>query len=417
MILKIDINKIEGALAGSIIGDVLGWPQERPDKRIDKSKNNESRYSFKKWSRKGGSRFNAYVEAILPGEYSDDSQLMLATARSLLKGNLWSRHFVGQELPLWLLYERGAGRTISQAAKTWADGTAPWGENSKMRESYFQSGANGAVMRVLPHALLPQLSDDEILDQVMLNSISTHGHPRAILSALVYVLAARYLLLKNSKLEYGELISYLLDSKNIWSKIRPWQNTFDEWISTANKFHNFRYEDLWQSTVKEILDGLVLCQHTLNEGALASTKDFLEHIGALHRSTNGSGVVAMLASVYIFSSFTNNQHAGMLELAFAHGADTDTLASLTGGLFGCFWGRQWIHPEWLEYQDTKYIKFLAQEISNVSFDKPSQTDINISRWRDKNNDDVIRQLLNRGQGDSIQLGPLGISTILEKYEF
>jgi len=415
MILNIDINKIEGALSGSIIGDALGWPQERPDKRIDKPSKNDSRYSFRKWTRRGGSRFNAYVEELLPGEYSDDSQLMLATARSLLKGNLWSRYLVAQELPLWLLYERGAGRTISQAAESWEKGIVPWKENSKILELYFKSGANGAVMRVLPHALLPDLTEDEILDQVMLNSVLTHGHPRAILSALVYILAARYLVTKSSRLDYGELITYLLDSKNIWSSIRPWQNTYDDWIRSANIFYKSKYEELWKSTVEEIIHGLKICKETLDEGALASTGNFLKDIGALDYSTNGSGVVALLASVYVFSHYTNNQHTGMLEVAFAKGADTDTLASLTGALFGCFWGKQWIHPDWTVFQDVQYVKTLSQGLVTVKFDRKVQSDINIPRWNEKNNEVTIQKLLQSDIGNSINLGPLGNSSIIDKY--
>ncbi|NUN10334.1 MAG: N-6 DNA methylase [Ignavibacteriaceae bacterium] len=107
----------------------------------------------------------------------------------------------------------------------------------------------------------------------------------------------------------------------------------------------------------------------------------------------------------------------MLELAFARGADTDTLASLTGALFGCFWGKQWIHPEWTEFQDAEYVKVLAQGLANVKFDRKIQSEINIPRWNAKNNEETIQNLLQSNKGGSINLGTFGNSSILDKYQY
>lgn len=418
--MKIDADRIEGAIASAIIGDVLGWPQERPDKRIkgkteDTKKNERSRFTFKKWYRRSGTRFNAYVEEINAGEYSDDSQLLLMTARSILKGASWSRYLAAQEMPLWLLYERGGGNTVLAAARSWAEGIAPWSVKNKDREQYFRSGANGAIMRILPHALL-DVTDGEMLNQVMLNSALTHGHPRAILSSLVYALGAKFLLLKENKLEYGELITFLMDQKGLWSEIRPWPKTFNEWMEGAQNYYDGKYEEIWDKTIKEIELGLTLCEETLQEGALASTREFLNKIGALDKDTSGSGIVALLSSVYVFSYYVNNYHAGLLELAFADGADTDTLSSLTAGLFGCFWGKQWLHAEWFDYQDSQYVKKLAGELSQIFIrDTTIENGNDFVRWTMNKNNEVIEKLLRSKVGDSLNLGILGDAEIIKMY--
>ena len=193
---KINQNRIYGSLAGAIIGDALGWPQERIKKRLEYNPSASSKIHLKSWKRSAGNRFNSYEQTIGAGEYSDDTQLILITARSLLKGNDWSKYFAGYELPLWLMYERGAGKTLLEAANGWKKFLAPWNEKSKFTKAYYGSGANGAAMRVLPHSLLPDLSLEDLLGQVTLNSIITHGHPRAILGALLYSSAVRYLIAK-----------------------------------------------------------------------------------------------------------------------------------------------------------------------------------------------------------------------------
>src|SRR5215471_15049583 len=64
------------------------------------------------------------------GEYSDDTQLLLATTRSLLYGEQWAKYLSHYELPLWLLYERGGGGATKRAAAAWQRNVTPWGEEN-----------------------------------------------------------------------------------------------------------------------------------------------------------------------------------------------------------------------------------------------------------------------------------------------
>lgn len=66
---------------------------------------------------------------------------------------------------------------------------------------------------------------------------------------------------------------------------------------------------------------------------------------------NGAGDVAALAAIYLSSRYANNPSLGIKIPAFSYGADTDTIASMTGGLLGMLSGTSWIPIEWQIVQD------------------------------------------------------------------
>ena len=114
-------KRTQGSLIASSIGDALGWPNE--ERSGNQSKLKDSNNRFVSWDRKNKAPF-WHVETIKAGEYSDDTQLMLAIARSLLTSD-WKYHFTKKEYPFWLNYERGAGRAVLKAAASWEKGEKP----------------------------------------------------------------------------------------------------------------------------------------------------------------------------------------------------------------------------------------------------------------------------------------------------
>ena len=149
------VAKAEGAFLALAAGDALGWPQEMRGSIRGNPANMSAHVEFKEWTRRGGGRFQPYEEVIHPGDYSDDTQLTLAVARSRTShGSAWWNAFTRAELPLWTLYERGGGGATKRAANEWASGRAPWKSHrhDSVRQ-YFAAGGNGVAMRVLPHAL------------------------------------------------------------------------------------------------------------------------------------------------------------------------------------------------------------------------------------------------------------------------
>src|SRR5690606_23926148 len=92
-------EKCKGAMLASAIGDALGWPNElKASNTIKKTRANDR---FVEWTRRSGGRYWLHNEKILPGEYSDDTQMILAVARSIITGN-WESTLAFKEIPFWL---------------------------------------------------------------------------------------------------------------------------------------------------------------------------------------------------------------------------------------------------------------------------------------------------------------------------
>lgn len=103
----LNLERVTSAYLGAAVGDALGWPFEGRA-RILPSKG-EWKGAFLTWEKKSGSRFHPYQEQVGAGEYSDDTQLILALTRSRLKTKKWWIDFAQTELPFWTCYERGGG--------------------------------------------------------------------------------------------------------------------------------------------------------------------------------------------------------------------------------------------------------------------------------------------------------------------
>ena len=112
-------TKYKGSIKLSAIGDALGWITEFEKNTLSlKEKFGTERIDkFYSWKKPVGGRFYGFIDNINAGSYSDDTQLLLAVARSIKKdGSLDHNYFAKIELPNWLDYARGGGRTVKTAA-------------------------------------------------------------------------------------------------------------------------------------------------------------------------------------------------------------------------------------------------------------------------------------------------------------
>lgn len=355
----VDISKHEkaqGALLASAIGDALGWPYEFNSGNQSRCNNQDDR--FVSWKRKNRIPF-WHVETIEKGNYSDDTQLMLAVARSLLSED-WIKMFTSIEYPFWLEYERGAGRAVKRAASLWKKGVVPW-KCREYRKDYFMAGGNGGAMRILPH-VIRNLDNDigVIIDDVIADVIISHGHPRAILGATCYSYALYYLFNKQEVLSFAELVDTLIDGRKIWGAA-PNRDRFFEWLEVAQNESGYNYSVEWNNCYTNMIKGLEYVKQALNDGLLSDDKKVLENIGA-YSKVCGAGDIAVLTAVYFFSKYINTPELAISVPAFSVGIDTDTIASMTGGLIGAFCGIDWIPLEWKSIQDYSYICSVANDL-------------------------------------------------------
>ena len=345
-------DKCRGAMIATAIGDALGWPNEIRSK--NKSKNAGGGDNFVAWIRRNNKPCY-HDEKILPGEFSDDSQLTLSVARSIIVGN-WEKFFSKKELVFWLKYERGGGKALLNAAKLYKDGVLPW--QSKRAHNYFNAGGNGAVMRILPHVISQHKisPSTDLMSDIIKNSILTHGHPRAILGATCYAFALDYLLKKKNVLSYGELVSAVIDGQRVWGSY-PDSNIFSEWLNAANQY--FDYQKEWNNVLSSMLTQLDFIKASLKKGLILEDSNVLTQLGC-YSKISGAGDVAILAAIYLVSRYATNPVLGMKVPASSVGIDTDTIASITGGLLGMLCGTDWIPPEWTIVQDYKCLNLITE---------------------------------------------------------
>lgn len=394
-------DKYLGSFLSSVIGDVLGWPQEQDSNNTYKSyKKNKD---FQSWQRVAGSRFHKHIETMNAGEYSDDTQLTIATARSLLSEKEWYNNFVQVELPFWLNYERGGGTSTKKACKSWMKSVAPWkSKDSKFVHEYFHSGGNGAVMRIMPHVFQHSENKKLIARDVFKNALATHGHPKALVSSLVYAMSLNYLLHLNKRLEYGEIVDYLINNCLDWSSI-PNLGKMDEWYEMARKVYGQSYSEVWKIEVDSIIGNLYQIKSELNKGLMSNTQKTLEEIGCFKSSINGSGSVTILSAIYIFSKYATSPQTAIMEAAFFKNADTDTLASIVGGLFGILYGTEWIPKEWSLIQDKEFIT----KITNGLFLNIDKKGVVYEPWTEKQKVKFVKTVKKSKLGDRIGLDFLG----------
>jgi len=367
MEIKPSIDRYEGALLWGAVGDALGWPTEffGSIKR--------SRLPFKiplkeyiRWKKLVGGRWWGYYDEIQPGEYSDDTQLTLSIARCIDNSGVFEpNRFAYSELPLWLHYQRGGGRSVKTAARSILRIKTEWCNNFYKSKNidYREAGANGAAMRNLPIVLANVNDESKIITDSFYNAIITHGHPRAILGSILLSYSTRYAL-SNNELE-DEMIEYLLSAlENAYliisenKNINTWINKWDEFRSS-----NGYFKQLYNDTIREIYSYLCQIPYFLDK----PDKDYYSLIGALDPSTSGSGIATVCCAIYLFLKNGRSPEDAIYSAVNMLGSDTDTIAVFLGSLLGARYGRKAI-PTHLttELQDREYLLKTAGRLYTIA---------------------------------------------------
>ena len=363
----VPLAKAEGAFLALAAGDALGWPQEVPRRVRGGTAGQAPSFDFRTWTRRGGGRFRPYDETIRAGEYSDDTQLTLAVARSRTNhGGDWWKAFMRVELPRWTIYERGGGGATKRAAQAWVAGAPPWqSDKADGPRRYFNAGGNGVAMRVLPHALFLAGQDDPavLVHDVVRDGSATHGHPRALVGATACAYAAWSLARRSRTLAFGELLDLLIDEHDGWGAFPDMERGAGAWFAAANRVFDEPYEHVWERTVDEMRGLLDQARNGIQAGALADDRAVLDGLGCFG-TFKGAGTVTVAAAAYLAARHAAQPAQGVLRAAFEQGADTDTLAAMTGGLLGCLAGDEWLPAPWRDVQDAAYLRRLAGRVAH-----------------------------------------------------
>ena len=305
-------TKYKGSIKLSAIGDALGWITEfekSPQSLKDKF-GTERIESFHTWKKTVGGRFYGFIDTIKAGSYSDDTQLLLAVARSIKKdGSLDHNYFAKNELANWLDYARGGGRTVKTAADKIQRKSVKWFNNfynfkvNGENYDYKESGANGAAMRVLPIALANLGNTEKIKEEIFCNSIITHGHPRAILGAMLYGYAVNQIIVfRPEDFNWENYITQIgLDFPKKFELSFINKTEIREWLKEWNKSSNRTFESVYAETITETQNQLRFIYQSIKQNI--PVQEALKKIGCFDLATKGSGIITVVAGIYLATKF------------------------------------------------------------------------------------------------------------------
>ena len=298
------MNKFYNGIMGLVVGDALGVPVEF-----------RKRDTFTVTDMTGYGTYNQP-----PGTWSDDSSLTLATLDSMVKLGKVDPADIMQNFFYWLndgmftpygkVFDVGGG--TRRAITRFANGkdAAKCGGKTRM------DNGNGALMRILPIAMLP----DSTYKQVDILSVAhlTHAHFISDFACLVYTAVV---------------------------------------------------ENLMNGMKKEeaVSAGIQRLQHNVENISMLSEFSKLNDLEWLERTfVKSSGYVVDTLEAALWCFLTTNTYRDCVLTAVNLGEDTDTVAAVAGGLAGIYYGcggESGVPDEWIaQIPRRDWIKGLCAEL-------------------------------------------------------
>ena len=311
-------------------GDALGWISELTDEAgLMRRTRGEPLAEPVTWKRRIGGRTG--VTASLPkGCYSDDSQLRLATSRAIRADGFDVEAFAKVELPIWLSYALGGGRSTTAAAEHLAKTRAPWFANTF--KGWTASGGNGAAMRVQPHVWAARTPDnpDSFLPAVVRNSICTHSHATGLMGAVLHALCVARALGAGRCPSPSELDTAIEVAERL-PEIMANDTELGYWRSAFER-ESGPFSDAWAREVQHTRAALRVVGATGAAGA-QRYKDMVDGLNLRDPLCRGSGMLTAVAAVALTWCETRPMEA-MRIAANELGTDTDTIATMAGAILG-----------------------------------------------------------------------------------
>jgi poly(ADP-ribose) glycohydrolase ARH3 len=332
-------SKFEGSMLGLAVGDALGKPAEGMTRREIKEKFGR-------------------IENILDGRYTDETEMMIAAAESIVECKGFVKDHMAQKLQENFHKEREYDYETMQAIKKYKPGALP----------PFSSLNNGAASRIVPVALFYYDNPEEEAKAAREASAITHAHP----------------LIKEACWFFARSISLALDhkKKDILLKLEKIE------ISEEAKKENYAvYEGLKLLASFNSESNDEPEEEEAKKPGSSSYQGPLELHGEFNPQSNrfnrfGQGVFALqnklgvdstmpktlAAASYSFLALESFREA--LVYAVNLGGDTDSVAALTGAAAGAYWGIESIPQEWVDKLESRELLFeLAEKIYEIKFQK------------------------------------------------
>ena len=216
-------------------------------------------------------------------------------------------------------------------------------------------------MRVLPIAVANCLNESELIYNCFTSAIITHGHPRAVLGAILFGIAIGCLL--RGETDRRLLVEYLQERLgNIWSILSE-HPQISRWVEM--------YGDLAQSKAIDFKRGFANTIEETRSYLQASVKrhtiaDYYRSVGALRAASRGSGIGTVAVAILLSVRDWDHPAEAVYTAANFNGSDTDTIASFTGALVGAQYGIEVVPGRLIErVQDRDYLISVADRLDRI----------------------------------------------------
>lgn len=349
-------------------GDALGFPTELASPTLVAQRVGSSRIAHTAaWRRLVGGRFGAEV-MLPPGAYSDDTQLRLATCRTIRSDGYFDvESFAKVELPVWLSYCLGAGRGSKTAAGSLSSKSINWFSNffNSGKNLYVQGGGNGAAMRIQPHVWASQNLQDtnSYLPDVVRNSICTHGDLRGVGGAAAHAVILADVFLQDSIPAPEVWVDYAQIFDKIPGIIATDPDLSAFWRPTWEGMTGQTLEEASAKAADEWAWAAGTAIKLLTEDRRKSYESIVAGLNGLTEAERGSGlktVLFALIAAWLFQESSIDE--ALLEIVNLLNSDTDSIASMAGALLGARANQpEPSHP----IQDKEYIMESARRVAAI----------------------------------------------------
>jgi ADP-ribosylglycohydrolase len=307
------LSKFHGTIFGLAIGDALGMPAEfLTRKQIKRYYGGE----IKDFIKGHPGHVNAHLAA---GSYTDDTQLNLIIAESIIKCNKVDPTDIAERLVEWHNSKecRAPGPSIAKACKHLTNGT-PW------NKSGVHTAGCGASIRVAPIGLYDHANLDKLKEDVHVASVITHNEPKAIAGSI----AVAYWVARLISLEE-------LDPKQLIDETADFIQDVDNEMAETMR---------WVYTLLDV-----------------PLEEALFEIG-----TSGYVLETVPAGIYCFIKSPKNFSKSVLSAVNA-GDDADSVACITGALSGAYNGIKGISKKWISsIEDKELLCDIAESLYRAS---------------------------------------------------
>ena len=325
-------DRVRGSALWSAYGDALGWISELTDvKGLRRRTAGVPLDRPITWRRRIGGPTGVTVK--LPqGCYSDDSQLRLATGRSIRSDGFDVEAFSKIELPVWLSYALGGGKATSAAATNLARPRVQWFANTF--RGWTDSGGNGAAMRIQPHVWAARAPSDPttFLPDVIRNAICTHSHPNGLMGAVLHALALARAMVTGHPPSPEDLIAATEIAADFFHMVQGDVEVEQYWRTTL-EHESGGFEDTWRRAVSDCQKAILVAADTSNYSGADRYAVIVDRLMLRDPVRRGNGMLTAVAAMGLIWSEPRAESA-LNVAANAIGTDTDTIATMAGAILG-----------------------------------------------------------------------------------